>query len=586
MNARRDVEPVRPAPRPAGRDGDARNTNATAWDGRQPGTGPLESGSPEVGPVETVAARLTVRDILGLDFVATWGPEVVAGAAHLDRPVRWLHVAEAADVSVMLTGGEMVLTTGLLLADDERVQTDYIESMRRADVAAVVLGLGRAFRTTPEAMRRAAERCGVPLIILHRPAPFVRLTEEVHSRLLHGRFATLDLSDRIRSSLTALNLSGATLQQLLDEIACYGGCPVVLVNLAQRVLASAGDKASLSELLRDWDRVSRQVAELAGSGPVTVEPDGWIVVSLEARGRQWGRLVFFGYAGSDEFGLVLGTRAAEALAMHRLLGDRDHGWEAQAAEALLLDLASGSARPEQLFTRVRAAGLPVNRRTFVPLVVRLLADGPGETEYDGVPELIERAVSEVPEVAGLVARIGEEGTAALLSIPYGEDSDAAMCRVALRIGESLNARGRRAVLGAGFACSMLDEVRRSFVEAVHVADAAVAAPPAGPVARLGDVRLRGLVRLLRDDPELQAFIERELGPLLRDPSLLGVLRTYMETGRNKSLAAQALHVSRPTFYRRLQRIEALLGIDLEDWERLTSLYVALLAHEGQRGTGP
>src|SRR3954469_10791365 len=105
---------------------------------------------------ETTAGRLTVRDVLDLDLVTTWGPEIVAGAAYLDRPVRWLHVAEAADVAVMLTGGEMVLTTGLLLADDEQVQTEYIESMRRADVAAVVLGLGRAFRTTPEAMRRAA----------------------------------------------------------------------------------------------------------------------------------------------------------------------------------------------------------------------------------------------------------------------------------------------------------------------------------------------------------------------------------------------------------------------------------------------
>jgi PucR family transcriptional regulator, purine catabolism regulatory protein len=547
--------------------------------------GGVSEQTPTPAAPEGMGARLTVRDVLCLDVVATWGPEVVAGAAHLDRPVRWLHVAEATDVAVMLVGGEMVLTTGLLLAGDDQAQVDYIESMRRVDVAAVVLGLGRAFRTTPEPMRRAAERCGVPLIVLHRPAPFVRLTEEVHSRLLYGRFAALNLSDDIRSSLTALNLSGATLQQLLDEIACYSGCPVVLVNLAQRFLASAGDRASLSELLRDWDRVSRQVAELAGSGPVTVEPDGWIVVDLEARGRRWGRLVFFGYAGSEESGQLLGARAAEALALHRLLGDRDHGWEEQAAEALLLDLASGAARPEQLFTRVRAAGLPVNRRTFVPLVVRVLDDDPGENR-DDTPELIDRAVSETPEVAGLVARIEPEGTAALLSIPYGEDSDAAVCRVAVRVREALALRGRRAVLGAGFACSVLDEVRRSFVEAVHVADAAVAAPPDGPVARLGDVRLRGLVRLLRDDPELQAFIERELGPLLENPSLLGVLRTYMETGRNKSLAAQALHVSRPTLYRRLQRIEALLGIDLEDWERLTSLYVALLAHEGQRGTGP
>ncbi|GGO95673.1 PucR family transcriptional regulator [Wenjunlia tyrosinilytica] len=553
--------------------------------------------TPAIRP-KAAAGRLTVREVLDLDVVAPWGAEVVAGAAGLDRPVRWLHVAEAADVGVMLTGGEIVLTTGILLAGDERAQIEYVESMQRADVAAMVLGLGRAFRTTPEPMRRAAERCGVPMIVLHRPAPFARLTEEVHSRLVHGRFAALNLSERIRSSLTALNLSGATLQQLLDEIASYSGCPAVVVNLAQRVLASAGDKESLSELLRDWDRVSRQAAEPAGNGQVTVGPDGWVVAALEARGRQWGRLVLFGYHGSEEFGLVLGARAAEALAMHRLLGDRDRGWEDQAAESLLLDLASDSARPEQLLTRVRAAGLPVNRRTFVPLVVRPLDSDPGEgarrgtaapaagPARDDMPELITRVLADHPTVVGLVARIGANGTAVLLSIPHDQDADAAVERVAEQVHEELAARGRTAVVGAGFGCSVLDEVRRSFVEAVHVADAAVASPPAAPVARLRDVRLRGLLRLLRDEPELQAFIERELGPLLQNRSLLGVLRTYLETGRNKSLAAHVHHVSRPAFYRRLQSIESLLGIDLDDWEQLTSLYVALLAHEAQRAAGP
>lgn len=552
----------------------------------------MSDQNPAIPPPSAAAGRLTVRDVLDLDLVAPWGAEVVAGAAHLHRAVRWLHVAEALDVGVMLNGGEMVLTTGLLLAGDERAQREYIESMQRADVSAVVLGLGRAFRTTPEPMRRAAERCGVPLIVLHRPAPFARLTEEVHSRLVHGRFAALNLSDRVRSSLTTLNLSGATLQQVLDEIASYSGCPAVLVNLAQRVLASAGDKGSLSELMRDWDRVSRQVASVVGTAasatatsPVTVGPDGWIVASLEARGRQWGRLVLFGYQGSEEFGRVLGERAAEALVMHRLLGDDlDRGWEDQAAESLLLDLASGSAHPEQLLTRVRAAGLPVNRRTFVPVVVRLLDDR--TAGRDDMPELIDRALAENPAVAGLVARVGAAGTAVLLSIPYDQDADAAVRRVAVQVHEGLAATGRTAVAGAGFGCSELDGIRRSFVEAVHVADAAVAGPPAAPVARLRDVRLRGLVRLLRDEPELQAFIERELGPLLQNPSLLDVLRTYLETGRNKSLAAQVSHVSRPAFYRRLESIETLLGIDLDDWEQLTSLYVALLAHEAQRAAGP
>ncbi|TDU03380.1 purine catabolism regulator [Streptomyces sp. 846.5] len=542
--------------------------------------------SDETSPVPDTrdpVGRLTVRDVLGLDLMATWGPEVVAGAAHLDRPVRWLHVAEAADVGVMLTGGEIVLTTGLLLAGDEQAQVAYVESMQRADVAAVLLGLGRAFRTTPPAMRRAAERCGVPLIVLHRPAPFARLTEEVHSQLVHGRFAALNLSDRIRSSLTALNLSGAPLQQLLDEIASFGGCPAVLVNLAHRVLATAGDRNSLSELMRDWDRVSRQVAELVRNDPVTVGPDGWIVAALEARGQRWGRLVLFGYPGSEESGRVLGQRAAEALAMHRLLGDRDRGWEDHAAESLLGDLASGAARPEQLLTRVRAAGLPVNRRTFVPVVVRELAGGAADRE--GLPQLLDRILGE-ESVAGLVGSIGADGTAVLLSIPHDQDADAALRRVAVQTHERLAARGRRAVVGAGFGCAVLDEVRRSFVEAVHVADAAVAGPPATAVARLRDVRLRGLVRLLRDEPELQAFIERELGPLLENAPLLAVLRTYLETGRNKSLAAQTHHVSRPALYRRLESIQTLLDVDLDDWEQLTSLYVALLAHEAQQAAGP
>lgn len=543
---------------------------------------------------------LTVRDVLNLDLMATWGPEVAAGASGLDRPVRWLHVAEARDVAVMLTGGEMVLTTGLLLVGDERAQAEYVDAMHRAEVSAIVLGLGRAFRTTPPSLRRAAERRGLPLIVLHRPAPFARLTEEVHARLVHGRFAALDLSDRIRSSLSALNLAGASLQQLLDEIAGYGGCPVVMMNLAHRVLATAGDKAALGELLRDWDRVSRQVADVHGGSTATSGPDGWVVAPLEARGQHWGSLVLFGYRGSGEFGCLLAERAAEALALHRLLGDRDRTWEGQAAESFLNDLASGTARPEQLLTRARAAGLPVNHRVLVPLVIRLIAR-PGDAKSDlridaradpatdprsDIHDLISRLMTQ-DGLVGLVARIGvgNGATAVLLSMPFGQEADAAVDRLARQLRDELATHGRTIVAGAGTKCTVLDEVRRSFIEAVHVADAAMADPPAGPVARLRDVRLRGLVRLLRDEPELQAFIERELGPLLEHQQLLDVLRTYLRTGRNKSLAAQAHHVSRPAFYRRLRSIEALLGIDLEDWDQLTSLYVAILAYEAQRATG-
>jgi hypothetical protein len=183
---------------------------------------------------------------------------------------------------------------------------------------------------------------------------------------------------------------------------------------------------------------------------------------------------------------------------------------------------------------------------------------PASAHPEEIPELIGRILAE-DALAGLAAPIGAGGMAVLLSLPRDQQADAE--------------------------CAVLDELPRAFVEAVHVADAAVADPPAGPAARLRDVRLRGLVRLMRDEPELQAFIERELGPLFEHQELLDVLRTYLRTGRNKSVAAQEHHMSRPALYRRLHSIEALLGVDLEDWDQLTSLYVAILAYEAQRASG-
>ncbi len=103
-----------------------------------------------------------------------------------------------------------------------------------------------------------------------------------------------------------------------------------------------------------------------------------------------------------------------------------------------------------------------------------------------------------------------------------------------------------------------------------------------PYYRLPDLRLRGLLHLLRDDPRLQAFAERELGPLLvhddaTGSQLVPALAAYLESGGNKAAAAKRAHLARPTMYERLRQIEDVLGVELEPAESRLSLHVALLA---------
>ncbi|WP_324788083.1 PucR family transcriptional regulator [Streptomyces sp. H51] len=539
-------------------------------------------GSPDrPEPPEHPEPALSVRQVLSLERVLAGEPEVVAGAARLDRPVRWVHVAEASDVGVMLSGGEMVLTTGVLLAGDEEKQAEYIRSLHHAEAAAVVLGLGRAFPTPPDVMRRAAERCGLPLIVLHRPFPFAELTEEVQSRLVRRKFAAVSLSESVRTALTGLITTGAPLQRLLDEVAQHSACPVVLTNLAHRVLATAGERPAVDDVLRDWERISRQAwghdPGRSGTGGGS-EGDGWIRAELGGRGERWGRIVLCGYRGDTATGRLLADRAAEALVLHRMLGSNTGcSWEEQSAQSLLTDLVSGVVPARQLLPRARAAGLPVNRRAFVPLVVR-----------DKDPARLDR-VLRMLGLSGLVAELADGAVAVLLSLARDQDAQALTAHFAARLRTESGTPGT--VVAAADPRTAWDDVPAGLREAQHVADAvadSAAALDLPAVVRLRDVHLRGLIRLLRDDPHVQSFAERELDGLLRGPeeeraALLSVLRTYLATGRNKSRTAQLHHVSRPALYRRLEAIQGRLGVDLDDFEQAASVHIALLAHDAQQG---
>jgi purine catabolism regulator len=456
----------------------------------------------------------------------------------------------------------------VLLAGDVEKQAEYIRSLHRAEAAAVVLGLGRAFPAPPDVMRRAAERCGLPMVVLHRPFPFAELTEEVQSRLVRRKFAAVSLSESVRTALTGLITAGAPLQRLLDEIAVHAGCPVVLTNLAHRVLATAGERPAVDDVLRDWERIARQ----AGGN----EGDGWVRAELGGRGERWGRIVLCGYRGDSPIGRLLAERAAEALVLHRMLHGSVHTWEEQSAQSLLTDLVSGAVPAGRLLPRARAAGLPVNRRTFVPLVVR-----------DGEPARLDR-VLRLLGMSGLAAELGDGATAVLLSLARDQDAEALTAHFATRLRTESGAGGT--VVAAADARTAWEDVPAGLREAQHVADAVTghsAAQDLPPVVRLKDVHLRGLIRLLRDDPHVQAFAERELDGLLcgreAEQDLLPVLRTYLATGRNKSRTAQLHHVSRPALYRRLEAIQARLGVDLDDFEQAASVHIALLAHDAQQG---
>ncbi|NDU74449.1 PucR family transcriptional regulator [Actinomadura sp. DSM 109109] len=527
----------------------------------------------------------TVDDVLQLDAVRRGQPRVVAGADRTGNRVRWVHVAEVTDIAHLLHGGELVLTTGIALPDEPERLRAYIADLADVGVSGLMIELGRRYASVlPPALTDAAEELGLPVIVLaHEPA-FVDITESVHARIVQEQFAELRASEQLHEIFTRLSVEGASTDEVVRQVAALGGHPVVLENLAHQVLAADAGGADPAELLSAWETRSRAVRPGRRTG--YDEASGWLVTMVGARGEDWGRLIVDLGSPPSPRETVLIERAATTLALGRLLDRHAESVERQAHGTIIARiLAHAYSDPQEAAARARALGVPLSGRRLLGAVLRNRGPAPARSAPAGeLSQLAETAAAACKDarLAALVGVLDEGGPQArvgvLASLPARADVETALTEVATRI----RAQSGDTVMAAGSVVETISDVRRSFLEAEQVADVAARGAGARLYYRLPDLRLRGLLHLLRDDARVQTFVERELGPLLeydaeRGSDLTRILELYLESGRSKAVAARRAHLSRPAFYERLHRIERVLDADLDDVESCVSFHVALLA---------
>ncbi|MBM9510392.1 PucR family transcriptional regulator [Streptomyces sp. KK5PA1] len=128
---------------------------------------------------------LTLREILTFDVLAAAGAELLAGQDALDRPVRWVHSSEIYEIGPLLSGGELLLTTGLGLAGaDAGACRHYVRELAERGVAGVAVELGRSLPDMPYAILDESRRRHLPLLALRQVVPFIRITEAVNTAIV------------------------------------------------------------------------------------------------------------------------------------------------------------------------------------------------------------------------------------------------------------------------------------------------------------------------------------------------------------------------------------------------------------------
>jgi PucR family transcriptional regulator, purine catabolism regulatory protein len=531
---------------------------------------------------------LTLAEVLELPVVRRGLPEVVVGEALLERELRWAHVIEMPDPDDLLKGGELVLTTGLGAGTRADGQRAWIASVLGQGAAAVAVELGTTWREhLPAPVVEACAAASVPLVAFRRAVRFVEITEAVHAAVLHRQFELLRRGEEIHKRFTDLILQGRGVPEILAELAQAVGRPVVLEDAAGELVyyVSQAPRAGDDVTLAAWTDLHR--AEARGEAP-----EGAEIVEVRLMDSSWGRLMALAIdAPLDDFDRVAVERAALAVAIDLLGQQHEEHLRARSRGAFLSDLADDRVDEADARRRAEALGFGharPGRGELLPVAAawrgsrtlrRPGSDGLTWTRLSGD---LRTALGST----GLGVLIGPRDADLLLLLALGGRAyDAGLAEhVAGLFHGVLERRGlgpQDAALAIGApvedwvaAGAGLRRVRRS-------AGAATALPP----RRWHDARRPGVADLLhdlRDAPELDAFVDEQLGPLLSDGSarsraLLDTLEAYLAAGGRKAQAARDLHLERQSLYLRLHRIEELLGVSLEDEDAVLGLHLALRA---------
>ncbi|WP_280181117.1 PucR family transcriptional regulator ligand-binding domain-containing protein, partial [Nocardia farcinica] len=157
------------------------------------------------------------------------------GAAGLDRAIEFAITTELPDPSPWLSGGELLLTTGLGVPAGADGCREYVRRLRDAGVAAVGFGVGLTHAEVPAELIAAADEIGLPLLEVPLPTPFAAVTKRVMDSLAEQRYDALVRASRAQPRMTRAVVRGGA-RAIVRELAVATGATALLFDRRGRLL--------------------------------------------------------------------------------------------------------------------------------------------------------------------------------------------------------------------------------------------------------------------------------------------------------------------------------------------------------------
>ncbi|MCV7192958.1 PucR family transcriptional regulator [Mycolicibacterium brumae] len=488
---------------------------------------------------------------------------LLAGRAGAGREVNLVLTTELADPAEWLSGGELVLTTGISLPTDDRGRRNYLRTLAESGVAAVGFGTGLTFDEVPADLIADAEQLGLPLIQVPRRTPFAAIVQRVGSRL-----AALQYDAVLRASRAQPRMSRAVVSDGPAGVAAELGralkSAVVVLDPAGAVIASHPPNLNVTTV-----NLVRDSVEPGADSAVRVLADGTTVAAQDIRagGRSHGLLAVVSPSGLSPIDQVLLGHANSLLALDFEKPVRLQDTRRQLNEvALGLLLASDDGR-EPAWAQLAAAADAKGR------IRVLVIEADAEANDKDHRRRMKAALARALEAAGRPVFVVDTAASLTVLLP-GTVTAAGAAALLAGLGRSARASARSGLSGV-HPLERLTDAARDARMAASIADRG------GDPLEFGALTGSALLAF-GQSREVLMVLGAMLTPVIEHDAAYGTglmpaLRAFLEANGHWESASAAIGVHRHTMRKRIEQAAELLGCDLGLARVRAELLLAILA---------
>lgn len=547
-------------------------------------------------------ARITVEAALNLNPLK--GAKIIAGEKGTGKKIIKVNIMEVPDIIDWVVEGELILTTAYSIKDNLKALKELIPKLHKKKVAGLAIKPGRYLDVIPEYMIDTANKLNFPLIELPYEASFSDIINPIMTEIINNQASLLKNLEEAHKQLMGILLEEGDLKDIGKALTRLVNNPVVIkdVIFTNTYISLPNENPDLEEeLIKKADQqqtISSRYYQLQhhhiGEDIIKNKRVNKLTMPIVAGNKTYGYIIVWEMDSKLEVFDILTIENSSAIGALIIMKDLSiMEVEKRHKREFLEDLLSSDPNLQKsAIERGQIFGLEFGKDNTI-MIISLDDIGDIYKKTPNNEEFIQQYKNNIRRIVKNSAKELNQ------QIIMGDKSDSIIILLAVdhmseakKVKEITTTLGKRVIekaqtilpnisisIGIGRYYPRMEDLNKSYEDAKKSITLGKLFKKES-IIHFDDLGIYRLLYYENLKPELIRFYSETLKPLVeydrkKDTELVKTLESYFENGGNLKSISKELFTHYNTILYRIQRIEEICDLNLQNPQDRLNLEIAL-----------